>query len=64
MNTTTARRKPITRPHCKTEHRIHLLAIADKPAVIIPKQTVRCVGCEKDFYLLNETKIVEGPFVV
>ena len=64
MNTVTVRRKPITCPHCMTEHRIHLLAVPDKPAVIIPKQSVQCVGCERDFYLLNEPKIVEGPFVV
>ena len=54
----------MTCPHCKTEQRLHLLAVPDKPAVLIPKQTVRCVECLQGFYLLNETKIVDGPFAV
>jgi transposase-like protein len=58
------RQKPITCPHCRTEQRVHLLAVPDKPAVVVRKQTVRCVQCDRDFYLLNETKIVDGPFVV
>jgi hypothetical protein len=64
MNTETIRHKPLTCPHCKTEQRIHLLAIPDKPAVLIPKQTVRCVGCDRGFFLFNEAKIVGGPFVM
>jgi hypothetical protein len=64
MNTETIRQNPLTCPHCKTEQRIHLLVVPDKPAVLIPKQTVLCVECKRGFYLLNEAKIVEGPFVV
>jgi transposase-like protein len=64
MNSATVRHKPITCPHCRTEQRIHLLAVPDKPTVLVRKQTVRCVQCDRDFYLLNEAKIVEGPFPV
>jgi hypothetical protein len=45
------------------EQRVHLLAVPDKPAVLIPKQTMRCADCKRGFYLLNDAKIVEGPFV-
>jgi transposase-like protein len=64
MNAATAWHKPMTCPHCRSEQRVHLLAIPDKPAVPVRKQTVRCVACERGFYLLNEAKIVEGPFAV
>jgi hypothetical protein len=64
MNAARVRRKQTTCPHCKTEQRVHLLAVPDKPAVLVRKQTVRCVQCNRDFYLLSEAKIVDGPFVV
>jgi len=51
-------------PYCKTEQRLHLLAVPDKPTPLIPIQTVRCVQCERDFFLLHDAKIVEGPFAV
>ena len=50
-------------PHCKTEQRINLLVVPDKPTLLIPKQTVRCAQCERSFYLQNEAKIIDGPFV-
>jgi hypothetical protein len=64
MSTATVRHKPIMCPHCKTEQRIHLLAVPDKPPVLIPQQTVLCAACKRDFYLLSEAKIVDGPFAV
>ena len=54
----------MTCSHCKTEQRLHLLVDSDKPTVLIPKQTVRCVECGQGFYLLNDAKIVGGPFAV
>jgi hypothetical protein len=54
----------MTCPHCKTEQRLHLLVVPEKPAVLIPKQTVLCVECGQGFYLLNDAKIVGGPFAV
>jgi len=56
------RHKPITCPHCRSEQRVHLLAIPDKAGVPVRKQTVRCVACERGFFLLYDAKIVEGPF--
>jgi hypothetical protein len=44
--------------------RLHLLVVPDKPAVLIFKQSVRCVECGRDFYLFNDAKIVGGPFAV
>jgi hypothetical protein len=43
-----------------------LLAVPDKPALVIGKQTVRCVNmeCERDFDLLDENRIVDDPFAV
>jgi hypothetical protein len=64
MNAATVRHKPMTCPHCKTEQRLHLLAVPEKPAVLIPKQTVLCVECRQGFFLLNDAKIVGGPFAV
>jgi transposase-like protein len=64
MNSATVRHKPIKCPHCRLEQRVHLLAIPDKPAVPVRKQTVRCVACDRGFYLLYDAKIVEGPFFV
>jgi phage FluMu protein Com len=64
MKAATVSHKPITCPNCKTEQRLHLLAVPDKPTVLIPKQTVRCVECEQSFYLLNDARIVDGPFAV
>jgi hypothetical protein len=63
MNTA-IRQKFLICPHCKTEQRIHLLAVPDKPTVLIPRQTVRCVECERGFFLLNDAKIVGGPYAV
>jgi hypothetical protein len=42
----------------------HLLAVPDKPAVLIPKQTVLCVECRQGFFLLNDAKLVGDPFAV
>jgi transposase-like protein len=64
MNVTTVRHKPIKCPHCKRDQLLHLLAVSDKPALIIGKQTVRCVECERGFDLLDEPKIVDGPVAV
>jgi hypothetical protein len=64
MNATTARHRLMTCPHCKTEQRLHLLAVPEKLAVLIPKQTVLCVECGHGFYLLNDAKIVGAPFAV
>jgi len=64
MKATTVRHKPIQCPHCKRDQLIHLLAIADKPALLIGKQAVRCVECDRAFDLLDESKIVDGPFAV
>jgi hypothetical protein len=66
MDRTTVRHKQITCPHCRKEQLIHLLAVPDKPAVLIGKQAVRCVNveCKRDFDLLYENRIVGGPFAV
>ena len=66
MDATTVRYKQIACPHCQTEQLVHLLAVPDKPAGVIGKQKVRCVNveCERDFDLLNEYRIVGGPFAV
>jgi len=64
MNSATEGYKILTCPHCKTEQRVHLRVVPDKPKLLIPSQTVRCVQCERDFYLLHDAKIVDGPFVV
>jgi transcription elongation factor Elf1 len=63
MEVTTVRHKQITCPRCGKEQLIHLLAVPDKPAVVIGKQTVRCVNveCNRDFDLLNENRIVDDP---
>jgi hypothetical protein len=64
MDDTTTRHKQITCPHCHKEQLVHLLAIPSKPVVVIGKQTVRCVNveCKRDFDLLDENRIVGGPF--
>jgi transcription elongation factor Elf1 len=64
MDATTVRRKRITCPHCGKEQLVHLLAVPDKPALVIDKQIVRCVNmeCEQDFDLLDENRIVDDPF--
>jgi phage FluMu protein Com len=64
MKATTVRYKPIKCPHCKRDQLIHLLVVSYKPAVLIGKQTVRCVECDRGFDLLDEPKIVDGPFAV
>jgi hypothetical protein len=64
MNAATDRHKTMTCPHCKKEQCLHLLAVPDKPALLIPRQTVHCVACERSFYLLHDAKIVGGPFAV
>ena len=66
MDTTTVRHKQITCRYCGKEQLIHLLAVPDKPALLIGKQTVRCVNveCKRDFVLLDENRIVGGPFAV
>ena len=64
MNATTVRHRLMTCPHCKTEQRLHLLAVPEKSAVLMPKQTVLCVECGQGFYLLDDAKIVGGPFAV
>jgi hypothetical protein len=64
MDATTVRWKPIKCPHCKTAQLIHLLVIPFKPAALIGKQNVHCVECGRVFDLLDEPKIVDGPFVV
>jgi DNA-directed RNA polymerase subunit RPC12/RpoP len=62
MGATTIRRKPIKCPYCKRKQLIHLLVVPYKPAVLIGKQTVRCVECGRVFDLRDEPKIVDGPF--
>jgi hypothetical protein len=64
MDATTVRQKQITCPHCGKEQLIHLLAVPDKPALVIRKQTVRCVNveCDRDFDLLDENRIVYDRF--
>ena len=64
MDATAVRHKQIMCPHCGKEHLIHLLAVPDKPALVIGKQTVRCVNveCKRDFDLLDENRIVDDPF--
>ena len=63
MDATTVRHKQITCPHCQNEQLVHLLAVPDKPALVIGKQTVRCVNleCNRDFDLLDENRIVDDP---
>jgi hypothetical protein len=66
MNVTTVRGKQITCPHCRKEQLVYLLAVPDKPALVIGKQAVRCVNveCERDFDLLDENRIVDDPLAV
>jgi uncharacterized protein YbaR (Trm112 family) len=64
MKARTFRAKPIECPHCKREQRIDLLVVPNKPAVLISKQTVMCVECGRAFDLIDEPKIVDGPFAV
>jgi hypothetical protein len=66
MDATKVRHEQITCPHCGKKQLIHLLAVPDKPALVIGKQTVRCVNveCKQDFDLLDESRIVDDPFVV
>jgi hypothetical protein len=66
MNVTTVRGKQIKCPHCQKEQLVYLLAVPDKPALVIGKQTVRCVNleCERDFDLLDENRIVDDPLAV
>ena len=64
MKATTVRHKRIRCPHCKRDQLIDLLAVLFKPAVLIGKQTVRCAECDRIFDLLDEPKIVDGPFAV
>jgi hypothetical protein len=64
MNSAMEERKLLICPHCKTEQRVHLRVVPDKPKLLIPSQTVRCVQCERDFYLFHDARIVDGPFVV
>jgi hypothetical protein len=66
MSGTTVRPEQITCPHCGKEQLIHLLAVPNKPALVIGKQTVRCVKveCKQDFDLQDEPKMVDGPFAV
>jgi len=63
MDATTVRDKQITCPHCQKEQLVHLLAVPDRPALVIRKQTVRCVNveCNQDFDLLDENRIVDDP---
>ena len=61
MNAATVRHRMMTWPHCKTEQRLRLLAVPDKPVVLMPKQTVLCVECGQSFHLLNDAKILGGP---
>ena len=63
MDVTAIRRKQITCPHCQKKQLVHLLAVPDNPALVIGKQTVRCVNveCNRDFDLLNENRIVDDP---
>jgi hypothetical protein len=66
MDAAKVRHKQITCPHCGKEQLIHLLAVPDKPALVIGTQTVRCVNvrCKCDFDLLDENRIVGGPFAM
>jgi hypothetical protein len=66
MSGKTVRHEQIACPHCGKEQLIHLLAVPDKPALVIGKQTVRCVNveCKQDFDLQDEPKILDGPFAV
>ena len=64
MNATTVRHKPIKCPHCKRNQLIRLLVVPFKSAVLIGKQNVHCVECGRVFDLLDEPKIVDGPFAV
>ena len=64
MDTTTVRRKQITCPNCGKEQLVQLLAVPDKPALVIRRETVRCVNmeCNRDFDLLDENRIVYDRF--
>jgi hypothetical protein len=66
MDAAKVRHEQITCPHCGKEQLIHRHAVPDKPALVIGKQTVRCVNveCKQDFDLQDEPKIVDGPFAV
>jgi hypothetical protein len=64
MDAKTVRDKPIKCPHCKIIQIIYLLVVPYKPAVLIVKQNVHCVECGRVFDLLDEPKIVDGPFAV
>jgi hypothetical protein len=63
MDATTVRDKQITCPYCQREQLVHLVAVPDRPALVIRKQTVRCVNveCNQDFDLLDENRIVDDP---
>jgi hypothetical protein len=62
MDATTVRQKPVKCPHCKRNQILHLLVVPYKPAALIGKQNVWCVECGRVFDLLDEPKIVDGPF--
>jgi C4-type Zn-finger protein len=64
MDGTAVRLKRIKCPLCNTPQLIHMLVVPYKPAVLIGKQSVQCVRCGRDFDLLDEPKIVDGPFAV
>jgi len=64
MEATTVRHKRIKCPHCKTRQLIHLLVVPYKLAVLIGKQSTQRVKCGRGFDLLDEPKIVDGPYGV